>query len=113
MDEIEQEDWLDRKLREAAPYIDDDGFTARVMEAIPAPLALPADAQSVMQADGVRDATLIVLWRHHPHLARKFTRDFLQHLQPRRINPVVIRQQHSIQHDQLHTNVIASRTAAK
>ena len=36
MDEIEQEDWLDRKLREAAPYIDDEGFTARVMANLPA-----------------------------------------------------------------------------
>jgi hypothetical protein len=36
MDEIEQEDWLDRKLREAVPYIDDDGFTARVIARLPA-----------------------------------------------------------------------------
>jgi hypothetical protein len=27
---------LDRQLREAAPYIDDDGFTARVMARLPA-----------------------------------------------------------------------------
>ena len=27
---------LDRQLREAAPYIDDDGFTARVMARVPA-----------------------------------------------------------------------------
>ena len=27
---------LDRQLREAAPYIDDDGFTARVMANLPA-----------------------------------------------------------------------------
>jgi hypothetical protein len=36
MNEIEHEDWLDRKLREAAPYIDDDGFTARVIASLPA-----------------------------------------------------------------------------
>ena len=36
MNEIEQEDWLDRKLREAIPYIDDDGFTSRVMASLPA-----------------------------------------------------------------------------
>ena len=24
---MNQEDWLDRELREAAPYIDDEGFT--------------------------------------------------------------------------------------
>jgi hypothetical protein len=31
-----QEDPLDRQLREAAPYIDDDGFTARVLAKVPA-----------------------------------------------------------------------------
>lgn len=37
MDEKEQEDWLDRQLREAAPYIDDQGFSARVLQQLPAP----------------------------------------------------------------------------
>lgn len=37
MDEQLQEDWLDAKLREEAPYIDDDGFTARVLQQLPAP----------------------------------------------------------------------------
>lgn len=37
MSEIEQEDWLDRQLREAAPYIDDAGFVARVMQKLPPP----------------------------------------------------------------------------
>ena len=32
-----EEDQLDRQLREAAPYIDDDGFTARVVAKLPAP----------------------------------------------------------------------------
>ena len=36
MDERLQEDWLDAKLREEAPYIDDDGFTARVVQKLPA-----------------------------------------------------------------------------
>ena len=35
MDQVNQEDWLDRKLREAAPYIDDSGFTARVLQQLP------------------------------------------------------------------------------
>jgi hypothetical protein len=35
-EEIEQ-DWLDRKLQEAAPYIEDNGFTARVLQQLPAP----------------------------------------------------------------------------
>ena len=34
---MNQEDWLDRELREAAPYIDDDGFTVRVLQQLPAP----------------------------------------------------------------------------
>ena len=37
MNEIQQEDWLDRQLREAAPYIDDEGFTARVLHELPPP----------------------------------------------------------------------------
>ena len=41
------EDWLDGLLRAdarecAAAYVGDDGFTARVLRALPAPLALPA-----------------------------------------------------------------------
>ena len=35
MDEVIQEDSLDRQLREAAPYIDDDGFTGRVLKQLP------------------------------------------------------------------------------
>jgi len=38
MDETTQEDWLDRQLREAAPYIDDDGFTVRVLQQLPTPV---------------------------------------------------------------------------
>ncbi len=34
---MNQEDWLDRELHEAAPYIDDEGFTARVLQQLPAP----------------------------------------------------------------------------
>jgi hypothetical protein len=37
MKEVNQEDWLDRELREAAPYIDDEGFTARVLQQLPPP----------------------------------------------------------------------------
>lgn len=35
MDEQLQEDWLDAKLREEAPYIDDAGFTANVVQQLP------------------------------------------------------------------------------
>jgi hypothetical protein len=37
MNQVNQEDWLDRELREAAPYIDDGGFTARVLQQLPPP----------------------------------------------------------------------------
>ena len=35
MKQMNQEDWLDRELREAAAYIDDEGFTARVLQQLP------------------------------------------------------------------------------
>ncbi len=35
MDKKNQDEWLDRQLREAAPYIEDDGFTARVIRKLP------------------------------------------------------------------------------
>ena len=37
MDEMLQEDWLDARLRDEAVYIDDAGFTARVVQRLPAP----------------------------------------------------------------------------
>ena len=37
MDQELQDDWLDLKLREEAPYIDDAGFTAKVVQQLPAP----------------------------------------------------------------------------
>jgi hypothetical protein len=37
MKQVNQQDWLDRELREAAPYIDDGGFTARVLQRLPPP----------------------------------------------------------------------------
>jgi hypothetical protein len=37
MKQMNREDWLDRELRDAAPYIDDDGFTARVLQQLPPP----------------------------------------------------------------------------
>jgi hypothetical protein len=36
MDDQFQEDWLDTRLREEAPYIDDAGFTAKVIQQLPA-----------------------------------------------------------------------------
>ena len=37
MNQLNQEDWLDRELREAAPYIADEGFTTRVLQQLPRP----------------------------------------------------------------------------
>jgi hypothetical protein len=37
MDEVNQEDLLDRQLRDTAPYVDDAGFTARVLQKLPPP----------------------------------------------------------------------------
>lgn len=36
MGEDLQNDWLETRLREEVPYIDDDGFTARVVQKLPA-----------------------------------------------------------------------------
>ncbi len=36
MDEPLQEDWLEARLREEAPYIDDAGFMAQVVQKLPA-----------------------------------------------------------------------------
>jgi hypothetical protein len=35
MEEKLQEDWLDARLRDEAPYIDDGGFTSRVVHKLP------------------------------------------------------------------------------
>lgn len=37
MKQVNEEGWLDRELREAVPYIDDEGFTARVLQQLPPP----------------------------------------------------------------------------
>ena len=33
--QLQEEDWLDAKLRDEMPYIDDDGFTSRVAQELP------------------------------------------------------------------------------
>ena len=35
MTKEQQEDWLESRLREEVPYIDDDGFTSRVVQKLP------------------------------------------------------------------------------
>ena len=39
---------LDRQLREAAAYIDDGGFTSRVLQSLPRPETAPARLRSVI-----------------------------------------------------------------
>lgn len=39
---------LDRQLREAAPYIDDDGFTARIMANLPAARPEPWQLRAII-----------------------------------------------------------------
>jgi hypothetical protein len=48
MEEMIEEDRLDRQLREAAPYIDDDGFTARVVSKLPSPGRAPRSMRSII-----------------------------------------------------------------
>ncbi|MDQ2824976.1 MAG: hypothetical protein M3R29_05970 [Verrucomicrobiota bacterium] len=76
MDEKNQEDSLDRQLREAAPYIDDQGFSARVLAALPAPRRKQLSLRSVILigitllgstlayvlSDGGRFVTVKMVW---------------------------------------------------
>jgi len=48
MDEKDQMDPFDRQLREAAPYIDDDGFTRRVLQQLPARQPRPQTFRAVV-----------------------------------------------------------------
>jgi len=48
MEEMIEEDQLDRQLRETAPYIDDDGFTARVVSKLPSPGRAPRSMRGII-----------------------------------------------------------------
>ncbi|MEO5719846.1 MAG: DUF5056 domain-containing protein [Chthoniobacterales bacterium] len=50
MDEQLENDWLDLRLREEAPYLDDAGFTARVMHQLPARRQSHAQRNAIMVA---------------------------------------------------------------
>jgi hypothetical protein len=85
MNELQPEDALDRQLREAAPYIDDAGFTSRVLATLPEPrqktvsLRAPilvgitllacvlayvlSNGGSFINTSMIRVATLPVLWQ--------------------------------------------------
>jgi hypothetical protein len=43
-----QEDWLDARLRDEAPYIDDAGFTALVVQKLPAQRAAPRSLRGIV-----------------------------------------------------------------
>ena len=63
-----------------------------------AALAALADAQRVVQADGVGLAALVVLGRDDPDLAGDLRRDFLQHRHAGGVDPVVVGQHDPVQH---------------
>lgn len=48
MDQLIGDDELDRQLREAVPYIDDAGFTRRVLKQLPAARPAPARLRGVI-----------------------------------------------------------------
>ena len=48
MEEMIEEDQLDRQVREAVPYIDDDGFTARVVSKLPSPGRAPRSLRAII-----------------------------------------------------------------
>ena len=48
MDEQLQEDWLETRLRQEMPYIDDEGFTARVVQRLPAPRSRRSFRETIM-----------------------------------------------------------------
>lgn len=52
-DEIGELDWLDAKLREEAPYIDDAGFTASVLQKLPARRATRSLRSTILLAAAV------------------------------------------------------------
>jgi uncharacterized membrane protein YcjF (UPF0283 family) len=52
-DEVTELDWLDAKLREEAPYIDDAGFTATVMQKLPARRASRSLRSTILLATAV------------------------------------------------------------
>ena len=56
---LDQDEILDRRLREAMPYIDDDGFTGRVLQKLPRPQYAAARARSVILIGTTVVATLL------------------------------------------------------
>src|SRR5437867_5319059 len=56
--------WLDQQLRDAAPYIDDDGFTARVLQKLPAPGRQRQDRKSTRLNSSHRTSSYAVFcWK--------------------------------------------------
>jgi hypothetical protein len=50
----------------------------------------------MMQADGMRNAALIVFRGHHPHFTRNRRRRFFQQLDTLRINAIVVGEQYPL-----------------
>ena len=65
MDEQLQEDWLETRLREETPYIDEAGFTAQVVQKIAcscAPALVSRDHSDLHHVAGQHDHLLLLRW---------------------------------------------------
>lgn len=61
MTQIPKDSSLDVLLRQADPYLEDDGFTERVMARLPAPRSVPRARRFILAAAGALAAAL-ALW---------------------------------------------------
>ena len=59
MDENLQEDWLDARLRDEAAYIDDGGFTAGVVQKLPARRRVRHAVRAMILLGGTLAASII------------------------------------------------------
>jgi hypothetical protein len=59
METVNELDHLDRQLREAAPYIDDDGFTRGVLATLPAPRVRPQPVRAAILLGASLIASLV------------------------------------------------------
>jgi hypothetical protein len=56
--QLQDEDWLDAKLRDEMPYIDDDGFTSRVSQELPVRRHSPKTRSAILLSFSVVAAVI-------------------------------------------------------
>ena len=56
--QLQDEDWLDAKLRDEMPYIDDDGFTSRVSQELPVRRRSPKMRSAILLSVSVLAAVI-------------------------------------------------------